>query len=848
MSTSTINIYKNSLIRPEKNFMVDNISTYLATLTKFTRTEFQYIKHALELEIKIDSDQDNLEFLLANTWDYASIKNSDSSRVVYYFIVNKEWRGQNTIKLSLYMDTLNTFTFGTDYTLSPKTKVMREHKDRFDLFNYYVWENYDSGSYPINPSSATQVSGGMICEQTITFSMTGLPTSKDRWRVSIQPYGLYAIELKDYSVESNGIKIKYFMSFTSVPINRFFDFQLDFIPQIVSMPYLIRRIDYFNEGLNPILYKINEQEIQENSELSTSWNILYKGSASVDCYCVPENPTTTRQKTSPTDLIINLADVTADKYYLIQYGYNETWGWRDGRFFGDPSNIILEAGGTNYTPYGDGSWNYIAEMYGYAYKKPSGQNYFELYQVIQRKNRWTGAWETPIIELITSNVSSITIKNSPDRVYYEEYASIPNDYSLDPVTYWEFTGSTYAIKTLYGINQIDRTDSTLIKIIKSPYAPSKYSFDRIEGLQLDASMWEYDNAYSEFKLISNNGSFSNMIKSNANSFFANLTLPYHELDIGVKKARNIKYESKLYHSSFYQDKFVYDSFSFVFQNEKIDFLKAYQSYIDRNSDDYIPNFTLDFNFTITNTINSKFLFEFPDYKLKMSEEDYDHILPVARNNEEVIYNSQYITYLRTGFNYDLKAKERTEKLAGIQFGLQTGVGAIKSVVATYTSPMGALSWGSYFASTINGITQLTNTIAQAEDSVNRKIASAKAQSVSVAGSDDIDLLMRYSNNKAKLCTYQASDRVRNMLWDLFHYTGYATGEMKVPNLNTRLYFNFVQADIVFYENNANIPQNLMENIKERFVAGLTNLHAVNNEYDFNQEYENFEISLIEAFN
>ena len=193
--------------------------------------------------------------------------------------------------------------------------------------------------------------------------------------------------------------------------------------------------------------------------------------------------------------------------------------------------------------------------------------------------------------------------------------------------------------------------------------------------------------------------------------------------------------------------------------------------------------------------------------------------------------------------------KRIEKLAGIQFGLQTGVGAIKSVATTMiNAPAGLLSWGSLFSSTIAGITQLTNTIAQAEDSVNRKIASSKAQSVSVAGSDDIDLLMRYSNNKAKLCTYQASDRVRNMLWDLFHYTGYATGEMKVPNLQTRLYFNFVQADIVFYENKANIPQNLMENIKERFVAGLTNLHAVNNEYDFNQEYENFEISLIEAFN
>ena len=44
-----------------------------------------------------------------------------------------------------------------------------------------------------------------------------------------------------------------------------------------------------------------------------------------------------------------------------------------------------------------------------------------------------------------------------------------------------------------------------------------------------------------------------------------------------------------------------------------------------------------------------------------SLEDYDNIVAVARNNEEVLYSSQYLNYVRTGYNYDVKAKQRQEE-------------------------------------------------------------------------------------------------------------------------------------------------------------------------------------------
>ena len=57
---ATLYLYYNCEIIPEKNFQVDSISDYLATLTKAVVSNFQYQKNQLTLTVKIDSSQTNL--------------------------------------------------------------------------------------------------------------------------------------------------------------------------------------------------------------------------------------------------------------------------------------------------------------------------------------------------------------------------------------------------------------------------------------------------------------------------------------------------------------------------------------------------------------------------------------------------------------------------------------------------------------------------------------------------------------------------------------------------------------------------------------------------------------------
>ena len=116
------------------------------------------------------------------------------------------------------------------------------------------------------------------------------------------------------------------------------------------------------------------------------------------------------------------------------------------------------------------------------------------------------------------------------------------------------------------------------------------------------------------------------------------------------------------------------------------------------------------------------------------------------------------------------------------------------------------------------------------------------QGTSVQGSEDIDILTAISGNKAKVVYYELSDIMKNAMWDLFHYCGYATNEQKVPVVNTRLYFNFIQGEIILKDYTFN--EDIAKAIVEKWNQGITFMHWVNGAYDLNQEYENFETSLL----
>ena len=136
-----------------------------------------------------------------------------------------------------------------------------------------------------------------------------------------------------------------------------------------------------------------------------------------------------------------------------------------------------------------------------------------------------------------------------------------------------------------------------------------------------------------------------------------------------------------------------------------------------------------------------------------------------------------------------------------------------------------------------------NTTAQAEAAQNQKLYQLKQQRSSVFGADDVDLMTRYTGNKAKFMTYKCSSKMRAVLWDLFFYTGYIDGKLGIPNTTSRIRFNFVSCEPVFNVKK-NIPEDILTDIELKYNVGVTIIHYYNSEWDLDQKYENWETSLV----
>ena len=820
--TSTIILYKDSKIIPSRNMVVESISDYLANLTKITINDFQYMRHHLEMEIKIDKSQIWQEFDITYNYNYLSIQNSDASKVVYYFIVGKRQIANSTIALSLRLDTANTFTYNTDYTPTERTKVIREHKDRFNKYVYQItFNDLQTASWAIG--EAFPYNDGTIFNVNVEFQSSGEDTYLTH---ATARYFEDGVNKKLILINQNideGLLLEGNTDFIRMEIYKddysgLYCSIVNFDDVIIEVEHnKVRNIDYYSEGINPVLYK-EELGILDNTN-GLEWNLIYRNHAegenvAIDCFCLSSEGNI--QIAIPATTTLTYTDFEDGKYYLFAPFDNIKYS-----FVGDDTHEYFVQFNTSIecvckVVYRTGTTLKIRSV---VYRNSFINAYGKL---VLTSNRTLYNWIT---------INSLTIKNILGAKYYKS-SSIPNPlvasiYEPNGV----FNVSLDTTEDLSNLNEVNRADPKLVKIITIPYFPSVYKYDPATyTLEVD-STWVYENStYKSLQLNNLNTNFTSTITST-------IMNPLNIFDMGSftpnpTANRDDTYESKLFNSEFYQPKFVYDSFGFIFELEKMNEGMSQPTY-----------FT--FEFVMTSTINSKFMFKFNDYHLKLSTQDYDNILTIARNNEAPIYNSAYINYLMSAYRYDLKAlgygEARTymsaigKTLSTFEGGYSAGTGENASaLVAGYKVAKGVIS------TIFNGIMTLN----EKEMSMEAKITALKNQSVSVSGSDDLDLMKNYAGNKAKLCLYEPSPRMKHLIADLFYYFGYTTEELKKPVINTRSWFNFLQCELELANTGNNLTEEVIEDLKARFRSGITFFHKVNGTWDLDQVKENWEVSIL----
>lgn len=124
--TANVKLY-NVGFNKDQNAIIDSIESYLATLTPVYTEDVNYIKIALDIAMTLKIGQ---YMTTRPTFNYVRVLMSDNPRPFYFYLSESvQWISKESARLVLSLDTLNTFNDLIVFT--NKTKITRQHKDRF---------------------------------------------------------------------------------------------------------------------------------------------------------------------------------------------------------------------------------------------------------------------------------------------------------------------------------------------------------------------------------------------------------------------------------------------------------------------------------------------------------------------------------------------------------------------------------------------------------------------------------------------------------------------------------------------------------------------------------------------
>lgn len=812
---------------PSKLLVVENIATYLLTKSSKCTTinDFQYIKNKLELSINVDLAQSYSQPKATTSYKYVSIQN-EGELIHYYFVKSAEWRSKTCVRLELVMDVLNTFEEGKDYTFKPNTRIIREHKDRLTktplIVNCAIGENIASGgtiSVGDTINAYRNESGDFI------LICTGKVLEIYEESISIQ---VSSNETYEDIKEQFDRGVQYVDEFQFSKDNaNYFECYLD---QVVYNFNYVRKIDYINENINPVLQCGSGEGtlLQEKSLLKQDWYLLYRNQNNpsesqatslvnpVDCLLIPANQTPVNNGVVSNGRITPNTLNGGTYYYVNIYGKTATFP--DGTTFSGSSTyrfLVITKQANNklsvvcYDGYvSDGILAFDSNI-----KQFDDLDYVAI-----------NSFPVPYY----SSLTLLNLQTYCSTIYGNETDEFDEDYTGDYID---------------GISSLDRTDAKNIKLIKLPYCP--YDFTLQGGkINLVGTDWYFTTLSQDggdmnvIKLIDLNVNLTRDLTEDSDINPMNQFIACDNTDITPNKndlrITSVELESKLYHSEFYSPQLVYDSFAYEFDLEKLDQDWYYDS----------SNNKLEIKFIMTRTINSKFMFEMKSLKFAMSESNYARFLPIARNNEEVLYNVSYLNYVRSGFNYDIKNKNVALASNVVGLGLSTA-----SIGVSLAMPSVPLKIAGIMASIVSMAMSVKNTIASSinnENSIRQKQDQYKNQATSVVGSDDVDLMSVYASNRLKYLVYEPNPKMKSLLQDLFFYAGYNSGRMGLPNHNTRLNFDYLECEASI-ECLSSIPEECVQELINALKTGITYLHKTtrtSDMWDFDQKYENWEKSLL----
>lgn len=828
-------LYQGTKLYEDKNFLVDNgsgvsaIESYLSTISGTNVKHFdnaQYLKDTgLDTEVKIALDQSYLEFSLNSNWNYCKIKNTEGWR--YFYVRDIQWVSKGCLKLILHCDVLNTYQ--GKYDLDKRTTIVREHKDRF---NYKASGKAETIIYDVNKEDCKAVSASGM-----NYYVTDLiPISMANYRTIIFNFTSVGTDTLDISKldGTDAIRFAIYKHGDHTTLPNFTSAHIVIDASATSTRVVRRNIDRVPEGINPILIdKDTVQDLYTQSVEDENWYLVYPNNED-KLYLAQDKDFYVSALASGNLIEIRASDLTNGRYYYIDFATedvatptpsdtstyqptiyvcsdNNPNNYIEGYYAGYTGKSKPSKKGTGYT--------YHARLLRYWRDgdniKMDWVNYKSNDVVRAWSSASTGGERTINTHFFLSAAENFVIYYVTSKIVSR--TAIRGGDTIDKVVNTS-EGNVHSVHTF---NQ-----ENIFKIIEIPYPP--------------VYMKKLSNGYEVQDLIYKGGDTQTLeIPKDVDlSYVLHITsapvdpcLPADEsvvLNPEYSDTRDDDNETKMYYSEFYQPKINYDSFSKVYQLENY----KQQEYSDLSG--------LSIRMDLTKHATSNMLFTFPNYITAIKNEDYDNLLFVKRNNEIGIVNEKYQQYIMNGYNFDQKAQALAVGKGIIDMGAQAVAGGIAG--GSKGGMAGAIAGAATGA--LRGAYGVAQTVINNDLQMKQKLQQARFQGVSIQACDDVELMNVYAHNKLQYRIYTPEDVVKSQILDLFYYCGYNCGYQGVPNTTSRTWFNFVQCEPVFNNVTFRMSADLKNELINKYNQGVTVIHNVNNNYDFEQVKENWETFLL----
>lgn len=384
-----------------------------------------------------------------------------------------------------------------------------------------------------------------------------------------------------------------------------------------------------------------------------------------------------------------------------------------------------------------------------------------------------------------------------------------------------------------------RQSSKLIKEIQCPYCPAPIKAGYVPSALVNAihiSGFHYEKSTGIGATALTAIITADYKKTMQSKVKVDNVLTLTSLDTpALSKARKLK-DPKLYNSEFHSFSYLYDIYSWSPQIERV----VPALYGDQGQPAiYRVSFGIYYLQSMDFSGNLAFQFKLNDGTFPgkyIYPEDYEGLLTCNRNNDHVLFYDEYIEYMRLGYNYDKKTAISSD--IGAWTGFTAGLITTAIGIATQNPVVAAGGIVGSVAGFINAV----KTTVDNENMLNRKQEEAKRKGANPQNVGDASLLYGYNENKLWMVEKSVSPTMEKMVDDLFYYYGYARGYYGTPNLNSRVYFNFIQCEAVFHD--LVIPRFSLTDIAAKLAEGVTVFHYVGGDYHLAQTYENYESALL----